>query len=223
MLLLYCMTQDEIALPCSGIAGVSGADLCEVAKNGVRYFYSEWDPANSADGVKQQALEFHRVNQEILEHITLIPFRFPTSVAGEAELAGLMEAQSSEYSQELERLRGAVQMKITIEGPESPNTLAPASSGTEYLKQKQRVTAPVNAIVEQIRRTTAGLAHETKQSHRQNGVVLFVLVQREHIEGVRIALSKLDVEASKVSVSGPWPPSEFVNCYPESSRANQKC
>jgi hypothetical protein len=217
MLLLYCMTPDDIALPCK-LHGVGGAEVRDVAKNGVRYFYSDWEPAKNADEVKQQALQFHHATQEILRHATLIPFRFPTSMATEAELADLMAAQSSEYAQELERLRGAVQMKITVEGAATATAPSKASSGTEYLKQKRTLSAPVTSILEQIKRGTAGVVDETKQSHRRTGTVLFVLVQRDRIEQLRAVLSKIAIGDAKVSLTGPWPPAEFANCYPELPR-----
>ena len=214
MFLLYCMTQDEFAPDCTRLSGVGSAAMQEVARNGVRYFYSEWAPGKSAEEIRLQAVEFHRANQKILDSTTLIPFRFPTSVAGRQELAELMQAHSSEYAQELERLHGTAQMKISIEdsasGPSSPS-----ASGTEYLKKKQAATAPVNALIDQIKHITAASAQDIKQSHRQNGVVLFLLVPRDRVERLRTALNGLDVGALKVSISGPWPPSAFVNCYPE--------
>src|SRR5437868_6208582 len=213
MLLLYCMTQDDVPSPCRSQNGVNGAEILDVAKNGVRYFYSQWHPARSADEVKQQALEFHRTNQKILEHTTLIPFRFPTSVANDAELAELMEAQSSEYALELHRLQGMVQMKVAVEG--GSHASVTASSGTEYLKQKQIANAPMNSAIEEIKRAAAQLVTETKQRRRGNGVALFFLLQRERVDQLRAVLQGLQTFSAKVTFSGPWPPSEFVNCYPD--------
>jgi hypothetical protein len=217
MLLLYCMIQDDVPIPCGGIAAVGNAELREVAKNGVRYFYSDWKPARqTVDGLKQEILEFHRVNQNILEHATSIPFRFPTHVANESELARLMEAQSGEYAQELQRLHGMVQMRVAVEGSHHANINA--SSGTEYLKQRQMANAPMDAAVEKIKRAAHGIASDTKHIRRGNGTSIFLLVPRERMDDLRNALSDLALEA-KVTFSGPWPPSEFVNCYPELPQA----
>jgi Gas vesicle synthesis protein GvpL/GvpF len=219
MLLLYCMIQDDVPIPCAGIAAVGGAELREVSKNGVRYFYSEWRPARqTVEGLKQEILEFHRVNQGILEHATSIPFRFPTHVADESELTSLMEAQSGEYALELKRLRGMVQMKVAVEGSNHANVTT--SSGTEYLKQRQIANAPMNAAVEKIKNAAHDIASEIKQTRRGNGTSIFFLVPRERIDDLRNALGDLAFEA-KVTFSGPWPPSEFVNCYPELPQAKQ--
>lgn len=187
----------------------------DFAKNGVRYFYSDWQPGRSAEEVKQQALEFHRANQRILEHVTLIPFRFPTSVAKEQELKNLIDAQSSDYSQELVRLRNMVQMKVTVEG--SSHTSTAAANGTEYLKQRLLANAPMNSAVEEIKHAAAHWSREAKQSRRGNGITLYFLVAREKATEFRSALERLSRLAAKVTFSGPWPPSEFVNCYPEVS------
>src|SRR5438128_939498 len=140
MLLLYCMIKDDVPLRCAGIAGVGGAEMQDAAKNGVRFLYSKWRAAQTADDIKQQAVQFHRAIQAVLASMTLIPFRLPTSVAGESELTELMETQSSEYAQELERLHGMVQMKVTVEG--SSHQDVKVSTGTEYLKQRQAADAP---------------------------------------------------------------------------------
>lgn len=219
MLLLYCMIEDDASVPCAGIAAVGGTELREVAKNGVRYFYSDWKPARqTVDGLKQEILEFHLVNQKILEHTTSIPFRFPTHIGNEPELARLMEAQSGEYAQELQRLHGMVQMKVAVEGSSHANVTT--SSGTEYLKQRQIANAPMDAAVEKIKRAAHGIASETKQIRRGNGTSIFFLLPRERMDDLRNTLNDLALEA-KVTFSGPWPPSEFVNCYPELPQAKQ--
>jgi hypothetical protein len=218
MLLLYCMIKDDVPLRCSSIAGV-GAEMQHAAKNGVRFLYSNWRAAQSADDIKQQAVQFHRAIQAVLASTTLIPFRFPTSVAGENELTELMETQSSEYALELERLHGMVQMKVTVEG--SSHQDVKVSTGTEYLKQRQAADAPMNSALGKIKHATHSLARETKQSRRGTITNLFLLIERDHIEQLRSAIEGLGALEARVSFSGPWPPSEFVNCYPEVAPAKQ--
>jgi hypothetical protein len=213
MLLLYCMTQDDVPSPCRGLADVGSAEVRDIAKNGVRYFYSEWQPDGSPQAIKSQALEFHKVIQKIFDHTTVIPFRFPTSVAGENELAELMAAQSSGYALELARLNGMVQMKINIEGGSHVSTTV--TSGTEYLKQRQAADAPMKAAIEKIQHATHGLVAQKKQSRRGNTMHVFLLVSRDRAAELRAAVESLGELPAKVTMSGPWPPSEFANCYPE--------
>ncbi len=213
MLLLYCMTEDEVPSPCRGLAGVGDAEVRDVAKNGVRYFYGGWHADASPEGLKAQALEFHKVVRKIFEHTTVIPFRFPTSVAGDGELAELMEQQSGEYALELSRLRGMVQIKISVEG--AGHASATATSGSEYLKQRQAADAPMNATLEKIEHATHSIAQQTKRTRRGVTTNFFLLVLREKLPELKSALKSLGELPTRATISGPWPPTEFVNCYPE--------
>lgn len=187
--------------------------MLDVAKNGVRYFYSQWHVDASPEGVKAQALEFHRVVQKIFEHTTVIPFRFPASVAGESELAELMAQQSGGYAQELTRLQGMVQIKISVEG--GGHAATTATTGSEYLKQRQATDAPMNAALETIERAARSLSQQIKRTRRGKIANLFLLVKREQLPDLKSALRSLGELPAKVTISGPWPPSEFANCYPE--------
>ena len=207
------MTQDDVVSPCSGFPGVGGADVLDVAKNGVRYFYSRWHADASPEGLKAHAMEFHKVVQKIFEHATVIPFRFPASVAGTSELAELMEQQSGGYAQELTRLQGMVQIKISVEGGGHGATTA--TTGSEYLKQRQAADAPMNAALEKVERAAHSIAQQTKRSRRGNMANLFLLVQRERLPELKAALRSVGELPTRVTISGPWPPAEFANCYPE--------
>lgn len=213
MLLLYCMTDDEVPSTCRGLVGVGGEEVLDVAKNGVRYFYSQWQADASPEGLKAQALEFHKVVQKILEHTTVVPFRFPTSVPSHNELAELMAQQSSEYSKELVRLHGTVQIKISVEG--AGHAAVTATTGSDYLKQRQAADAPMHATLEKIERAAHSVAQQTKRTRRGNMANLFLLVPRERLPELKSALRSLGELPAKVTISGPWPPTEFVNCYPE--------
>lgn len=214
MFLLYCMMKDDPPFACSAV-GAGGAKVQDVAKNGVRYFYSEWNPSKTADAVKEDVLRFHNVVHSIFDHQTVIPFRFPTSVADEAGLAALIASTSSEYDTELVRLHNTVQMKVKISAPAADFPSTPAASGTEYLKQRQRAASPVSDTVKTIEAATAPLVIQTKKSHPANDVVLHLLLQRDQQEELKHRFSLLSGLPAAVTISGPWPPTEFVNCYPE--------
>jgi len=132
-----------------------------------------------------------------------------------------MESTSSEYATELVRLHGAVQMKVLVDAPAADIPPAPATSGTEYLKQRQRAASPVNGVVKKIEDATSPLVHEVKRSHRGDAVILYLLLQRERQEELKHAFSLLSDLQAAVTISGPWPPSEFVNCYPEIPEAEE--
>lgn len=221
MLLLYCMSQDEPLPACGKLTGVGGAEVRDVAKNGVRYYFSDWNPGGTSQAVKEDVLRFHQVVQAVFAEQTVIPFRFPTSVAGEAELAALMEKTSSQYASEFARIGDAVEMRIRIKGKRLED-LPPASSGTEYLKQKQTAAAPVVETLKAITIAVLPIVRDTNMASRDGSAELNLLLQRTRQEELKRILSGLTGLPAAVTVSGPWPPSDFVNCYPELSQTKDQ-
>ena len=87
--------------------------------------------------------------------------------------------------------------------------------------QRQLANAPMDAAVEKIKHAAHNIAIETRQTRRGPSTTIFLLVPRDRVDQLRRVLTALALEA-KVTFSGPWPPSEFVNCYPELPQAKQE-
>jgi hypothetical protein len=119
------------------------------------------------------------------------------------------------YRSELERIRGLVQVKITVRLPESTESNAKASSGTEYLRQRQRAGQFIAEAAAEVVSSGEGVVREWKKSQKNNTEILFALVERESLAEFKTRVAKLREVSAQINLSGPWPPSEFVNCHPE--------
>ena len=204
MLLLYCMTEPETTAP---EAGVREAKIRFSDHNGIRLFWSSFTPDPAS--IKEDALVFHRSNSDIFQRQAIIPFRFPTTVTDEAAVHAFLTKHAVEYRQELARLSDYVQMDVIISEPRE-QTVA-ASSGTEYLKLRQSEMHASGTLLKQIQ--SASPAKEWKQSRRPGTIKLSALVKRG--EENRFRDEVVAVTQQKARITGPWPPAEFVNCYPE--------
>jgi hypothetical protein len=108
-------------------------------------------------------------------------------------------------------------MKVTIQMPPASTATAVPTSGTEYLKQRQRESQSALAATDAVKNACAGMVREWKQEQRQNATILFALIERTALSRFRSMISKTEDVDAQIGVSGPWPPSEFVNSSPEMS------
>jgi hypothetical protein len=60
-----------------------------------------------------------------------------------------------------------------------------------------------------------GIVKEWKESQKKDAKFLFALVERSALGEFKKRISQLKDSAAEINFSGPWPPSEFVNCSPE--------
>jgi hypothetical protein len=112
-------------------------------------------------------------------------------------------------------------MKITIKTAPASTLNAIPTSGTEYLKQRQRASQSASEASDAIKNVGAGMVREWKQEQRQNATILFALIERTALSKFRSMISKTENFDAQISVSGPWPPSEFVNSSPEMSSSGK--
>jgi len=129
----------------------------------------------------------------------------------------ILAANASSYLGDLRRIRGLVQMKITIQTTPASTAKTVPISGTDYLKQRQRESQSASAATEAIKNAGVDIAHEWKQEQRKDATILFALIERKTLNEFKSRISKIENIDAQISVSGPWPPSEFVNSSPELS------
>src|SRR5437879_3481764 len=133
MLLLYCMT--EAGVETAQMLGVQGSEVLSVESHGVCCHFSA--QANDNDHERgsaenaADALAFWSVVNHLFQQTTVIPFRYPTMMPDETALQDFLAQNGRAYRSELERIRGLVQVKITVRLPENMEPIAKASSGTE--------------------------------------------------------------------------------------------
>jgi len=179
---------------------------------GLRCFYSSvLSTSSDREGLKNEALEFHRVTRALFQNAAIIPFRFPTTLPDEAAIREHLHNRNDAYLQALSRFRGLVQMEIRV-SPEHASAVAQvgSSTGTKYLQNVAHRAQLVDNAIAACRAAINEEVIDFRQRKSVHGVRCFALVRREavsqfqdHIQRIRLDL------AIKAAVSGPWPPTEF--------------
>jgi len=176
----------------------------------LRCFFSDFTAHLPQEPAPEMVKAFNRVLQRIFAQTAIIPFRFPTVVESEDVLRHFVERRSAEYHNALRRLRDKVQMdvRITVK-PGAPETAL--QSGKNYLEQRRERYRQAQSILEEFRRASHSLAEEWIQRDNASGIRGFALVDRSSLpvflEKIAQVLTPAGISAR---ITGPWPPSEFV-------------
>jgi hypothetical protein len=192
-------------------AGVRHAEVSRLSAGGLSCFYSEMSgtAAETAAKVKEEALEFFAVVQHAFAQAEVIPFRYPTLLKDQAELSAFLEERSGEYVAALQRLRGTAQMEVRI----TPVEKRPAAStGKQYLETSQASEAALEKAAAAAHAAAKSWLRDWRVRESASGLRCYALVARGELKDFEKQIHKLDA-GSKVSVvvSGPWPPTEFVD------------
>ncbi len=188
--------------------GVYGAKVHTTEVSDLRCFYS-WN-ANRSDASQEAALEFHRVVQAVFRAADMIPFRFPTLMADEVELATAIQEHAAEYHRWLARVRGCVQMEVRIHGREEPELRLGVASGAEYLRAHQHHRQKLELTADGLRARVGVRVHGWRQRDTSDSLRCFALIARDSVGDFQQQLRNGGVPADVVvRVSGPWPPTEF--------------
>jgi hypothetical protein len=204
-LLPYCMmvagTPDT--LPEAGVHNAAVESLVEL---GVECVFSRMEKASGLG--RGDALQFHAVINAIFQQVAVIPFRFPTVLEKEEELREFLYKNAGAYLGALARLREMVQMEIRIILKQSVEATA---SGTEYLRKRQASSRAQAEVVAAARGAVGGLAEDWRERSTAQGMRCYALVRRGEDASFRERLGPLrESGRASVTVSGPWPPAEFV-------------
>jgi hypothetical protein len=215
--LAYCIVeqQNQINIPANGVEGAPVQ--CMDVRN-LRCFVSEFAAHIPSEPVPEMVKAFHQVLQRIFAQTAIIPFRFPTIVENEGVLRQFVEGRSAEYSNALRRLRNKVQMDVRIilnpsASLPSANSVNSSSSqsGRKYLEDRRGRYQQAQSILDEFRRVSNSLAEEWIQRDTPSGIRGFALMDRSampvFLEKIGRVVTPADISAR---VTGPWPPSEFV-------------
>ncbi len=223
MLMLYCMTEPNanVAAPAAGVRGGKVTSIVEgEGESGVRCFYSDSDLSNSAQHTNQitvEAMEFDAVLREIFRQVAVIPFRFMTALAGVEELRGFLQRNAAEYSAELARIRDKIQMEVRITAKQAPAAVSESPTGTDFLKTRQAGSRAVEQVADQF--TEAYPKAQWKRRATPDGMRLYALIDKvagsaAGAEDFSQAIKSLAIPPEfLMRTSGPWPATEFINCY----------
>lgn len=217
MLLLYCMALGDPGLT-PPVHGIRKAAVEVLQEASLLCFYSRHVSLAGAspEEARQDALDFHWTVNHIFQQRVVVPFRFPTLMPAPEELVIFLQKHGADYREDLLRLNPFVQMevRIHIEPAAAPANTPPPATGAEYLKTRfhaaQKYVESTSAI------KAKAPAREWKQREASGTLRMFALVPRISAEDFRanVAATQMPAEV-RLRVSGPWPPTEFVNCYPE--------
>jgi hypothetical protein len=226
IVLAYCIVEAhaEVKVPA---AGVEGALIRPVRIGALRCFVSDLSSPVEPDSLPGMAKAFQGVLQRIFAENAIIPFRFPTVVESERELMQFVESRSGEYREALQRLRGKLQMDIRIvaEPRRNRGTVAGTElsrrSGKEYLRAKSERRKEVEAALKVLRRAAGSQVDQWIERDTASGMRAFALLSRSSLPGFVEKLRQVHTPAgTSTRVTGPWPPSEFVEINDEEVREN---
>ena len=208
-MLAYCIAehQKQIDVPDSG---VEGAAIRSIKVDALRCFVSDFDAQMPRERVPEMVKVFNDVLQGIFVQTAIIPFRFPTIVEDEAALRAFVERRSGEYRSALHRLRDKVQMDVRIMAKPKRAEISPRS-GKAYLQQKSALQREAQSILQEFRRVSHSVAEAWGQGAAPGGIRAFALVGRSSLPIFLEKIAKVAIPAGiSARVTGPWPPSEFI-------------
>lgn len=212
--LLYCVTHPGPEVKVSG--GVCEAPVQSREMLGVRLYWSNLDDPESclgaAESLKKTAVQFHQVLREVLAVTTPIPFRFPTLIEREEAFEEHLSSEQELYRDALVRVGNALQYEIvgTWTDDQEADFSKPVT-GKEYLQRRQQVSGRVSAVESKLKGVTADSVQEWRGRQERKTHRWFALVPRENREKFLAALRTAGgSEGIRLRLSGPWPPSEFV-------------
>ena len=212
--LLYCVTQPNPEV--SVASGVTGAAVISREMLGFRIYWSEIENPEGlgeAESLKNAAVQFHQVLREVLAAVTPIPFRFPTLLENADALEQHLAPEQELYREALARVDGAVQYEIVATWADDQQAdLATPVSGREYLQRRQAALLRVAAVEGKLKGVTGDSVREWRARQERKTHRWFALVPRQDRERFIASLRTAGgSEGVRLRLSGPWPPSEFVD------------
>jgi hypothetical protein len=231
-LMLYCITNTSPAVP-SDEPGVFGARLQRIVHGELAAVVSAVaDMARVEAPAQTELLAYERVIRSQHAAADVVPMRFGSVLSGEAAVRAHLDEQRATYLRVLARVAGCVEMGVRAlisprsqpVGPEEASP-PPIRSGAEYLKARQRRYSAESQLHEHgaalerfLISKVAPLCREHRMefSRTRPGepalCSVYFLVPRDQVPAFRAALSpSMDSEPLEKSLSGPWPPFNFVD------------
>jgi hypothetical protein len=213
--LAYCIAErkSRINLP---IRGVEGAQVRSIDAAALCCFASEFGTRMPDEPVPEMVKAFNQVLQRIFAQTVIIPFRFPTIVESEDVLRQFAESRSGEYARALNRLRNKVQMDIRIALISAGAPEPSRRSGKSYLEDRRRQYQKLQAMLTEFRNVSGLLAENWIQRDTPSGIYGFALLDRSSLPAFLEKIGRVLTPAGvSARITGPWPPSEFVEVADE--------
>lgn len=209
---LYCVLSNSVELP-PIVTGVEEAPVEAREIGSLRVLFSRVGTLPSEPpALAQEAMRFQSVIQQAFGAGVLIPFRFPTIVESEAEILEHVDSHKDKYVQALQRLEGKAQLEVKIAQGGLRTSAPEPQTGTEYLKTRQMESAPKRELSQEVRDAAGNDALGCVERESGGVLRLYVLIEHANAAEVKRRISHLKPKAGlRAVVSGPWPPSEFID------------
>ena len=209
-MLAYCIAEQQSQFDVPP-PGVQGEPVHWIDVDSLRCFFSNFGSPVPDEPVPEIVTAFSQVLHTIFAQTTIIPFRFPTIVENEGVLRQFLESRTSDYRAALRRLHNKVQMDVRLIRTRAPEPPPPLQSGKSYLEHRRALHEEVQSVLEKFRSAADSLAESWVQRDTPSGTRCFALVDRSvlplFVEKIGRVLTPAGISAR---VTGPWPPSEFV-------------
>lgn len=221
---LYCIIPAGYDPPDASRRGVDAAPVRELRTSGLAAWVSHVPDLVVVPSVSR-ARAHDDVVRDAMARATPVPARFGQVLAGDTEVAGLLDERRGSLLESLERVRGCVEMtvRVLLAGHGAAPGPAPRESGSAYLRwvrERQQVQQAVSDQAEFLRRglarvvEEAGVVREIRWATVAPGarsleaahLVPRALIAR-HREVVRTTVER--DHHMKVMLSGPWAPYTF--------------
>jgi Gas vesicle synthesis protein GvpL/GvpF len=208
--LLYSLAEPGAAT--HPAAGPGGAAVEHVDCCGLRCFYSLVDSlAAGPEMIKRDALAFHSVNRALFEQAAIIPFRFPTTLESAAQIEAYLREHAQAGREALQQFRDSVQMELRLALPASPHDIP---DGTKYLRLRAERARHLQQAAAACRSAVPGSVIDWRQRESSHGVRCFALIRREAVAGFQRQIKSVRLpEEVAATLSGPWPPTEFLPVF----------
>lgn len=221
---LYCIIPAGCEAPAASRRGVDAAAVREVCAGGLAAWVSDL-PDQAVRPSVARARAHDDVVRDAMARATPVPARFGQVLAGDADVAALLDERHDALLESLERVHGCVEMTVRVLFPGHGGARGPAprESGSAYLRwvrERQQVRQAVTDQAEFLRRGVARAVEEAgvvrdivwatmapgARSLESAHLVPRPLIAR-HREVVRTTVER--DHHMKVMMSGPWAPYTF--------------
>lgn len=211
-ILAYCIVEANptLTLPASGVRGIAVQTL---SHGGMQCLFSKFEPDDLVGQalIREAALEFNRVLQDLLRQGAVVPFRFPTILSDENELAAFLAQHAAEYESALRRLRDTVQMEVRLDWRTPPAAHGEQQSGAEYLRGRRAQHRQMQRAAAQLRAAVGACIRDWRLRESGNGVRCYALIARDELNRFLSQVKGVVVPPEYVArVTGPWPATEFL-------------
>ena len=219
MLHLYAIADSPVSPEATGLDGGELRTVGEEAPFAVVSEHDRLSPRLSEDDLWAH----EAVVEASMDRAAVLPMRFDSTVADEAELRRILAERREEFETLLAAVRGAVELGVRAQLAEDveedttsddPRGGERGGPGTAYLLARGRHRRRAAETLARIHEPLAALSRQSRRSAVGLVPGLFkaaYLVDRGRVDAFRARVDVLDSElgSGRIVCTGPWPPYGF--------------